>query len=238
MPAHTVLGTGALILGGVLLGGLLRMETAVSEDVNEFSVSAEAADLAVEVGLEPASLILVGANAVQVQAMLERIDQASELRSSIRVTRAALDGHLQQIAEAQSVLLIAPRDQAAQAQLQQAEGELLSTEQVLDQLRADLRAVATAEILSEPQIAELGDFQERLQFGCSTALHEYDATIEVLAEIAGIERQEHRCLRLGESLKQEDASTLENARSHPDVARADGDLSANLDTIAALYDSQ
>lgn len=191
-------------------------------------------DVAAWIGITPESMVVAQFDVPQATAVLNALDESSELRGAIADQHAQADAASDAVTTLSESLQANPDDPDLLASFEEASTALAAAQSQIEALRNDLFAAAVASA-SEAQRQRLiiwrsaGD--RRIPAEARVQAHPADEWQQVEAAV----RAERRALRRGEELDTEQAALLNTIRSHPDVVQAAANLQANLAPMKVLF---
>lgn len=192
---------------------------------------------AAEIGITPTSLTVIGiasAGSGTVQAILDRIDEAVELRLSLATAHAELAIASASRAEVASRLMVEPDHSGLLAQFQETSLEVATRQQQIEALHASLRESAL-DGFSAVHIAQIASWTGTAQYKVPPEFRILEFSPAEWIAIAGAVRAEARAIRTGEPLAPEQAAILDPIRSHTAVIEASLTLSVMLEDVKSVF---
>ncbi len=191
--------------------------------------------LAVELGLDPDTLAVVGCDASDADHVLRRLDEASAIRTEYGLALAHVEEAAQALAAAAEVLAGDPDDRTFRSQYLQAVEAAQRVNESAAGIRREL-AQAAFEGLSYESFRDWGICQSTRHLSVPRS---FSLAPRQPAQAEALERclvAERRAVRRGEQLAPEMEQNLVTARLDPRVVTAEERRSAHVALIQSIFD--
>lgn len=191
--------------------------------------------LAVELGLDPDSLAVVGCDASDADHVLRRLDEASAIRTEYGLVLAHVEEAVEALTAAAEVLAADPDERTFRSQYLQAVDVAQRANESAAGIRRQL-AQAAFEGLSHESFRDWGMCQSTRHFSLPPS---FSLAPRQQAQAEALERclvAERRAVRRGEQLTPEMEQNLVTARLDPRVVTAEQRRSTHVALIQSIFD--